>query len=213
MPLVQESHGLIIYQKQLSHNIFRKLTLHRFSIVHHCPKVLSCTNTVSGSSTAHLFTSPQSSTAQLFIGLQLHICGNGVCSALFSHLLPQSLCLQFNYKSMSFWFFINLFIYYLFGVLRRFQHCAGHITTGSWKSRGNQYIQFVRVLYCKLPTNGKQLPAFPLEAMLVVYEGLTFASLYGLTLTLNELLPSPKNEAKVNPSFNQIILKPGKLVL
>ena len=29
--------------------------------------------------------------------------------------------------------------------------------TGSWKGRGNQYIQFVRVLYCKLPTNGKQL--------------------------------------------------------
>ena len=57
-----------------------------------------------------------------------------------------------------------LFIY-LFGVLRRFQHCTGHITTGSWKGRGNQYIQFVRVLYCKLLTNGKQLPAFPLEAM------------------------------------------------
>ena len=57
-----------------------------------------------------------------------------------------------------------LFIY-LFGVLRRFQHCTGHITTGSWKDRGNQYIQLVKVLYCKLPTNGKQLPAFPLEAM------------------------------------------------
>ena len=37
--------------------------------------------------------------------------------------------------------------------------------TGSWKGRGNQYIQFIRVLYCKLPTNGKQLPAFPLEAV------------------------------------------------
>ena len=59
---------------------------------------------------------------------------------------------------------VNLFIY-LFGVLRRFQHCTGHITTGSWKGRGNQYIQFARVLYCKLPTNGKQLPAFPLKAM------------------------------------------------
>ena len=33
---------------------------------------------------------------------------------------------------------------------------------GSWEGRGNQYIQFVR-LYCKLPTNSKQLPAFPLE--------------------------------------------------
>ena len=54
---------------------------------------------------------------------------------------------------------------YLFVVLRRFQHCTGHIKTASWKGRGNQYIEFVRDLYCKLPTNGKQLPAFPLEAM------------------------------------------------
>ena len=36
---------------------------------------------------------------------------------------------------------------------------------GSWKGRGNRYTQFVRVLYCKLSTNCKQLPAFPLEAM------------------------------------------------
>ena len=36
------------------------------------------------------------------------------------------------------WFKMN--IKYLFGVLRRFQHCTGHITTGSWKGRGNQYI-------------------------------------------------------------------------
>ena len=58
-----------------------------------------------------------------------------------------------------------IFVYFvcLFGVLRRFQHCTGHITTGSWKGRGNQYIEFARVVYCKLPTNGKQLPAFPLE--------------------------------------------------
>ena len=48
----------------------------------------------------------------------------------------------------------NLFIY-LFGVLRRFQHCTGHITMGSWKGRANQYTEFVRDLYCKLPTNGK----------------------------------------------------------
>ena len=54
---------------------------------------------------------------------------------------------------------------YLFGGLRRFQHCTGHIMHGSWKGRGNQYIQFVRVLYCKLPTNGRQLPAFPFEAV------------------------------------------------
>ena len=34
----------------------------------------------------------------------------------------------------------ELIFIYLFGVLRRFQHCTGHITTGSWKGRGNQYI-------------------------------------------------------------------------
>ena len=60
---------------------------------------------------------------------------------------------------------MNHSIIHLFVVLRHFQHCTGHITTGSWKGRGNQYIQFVRVLYCKLLTNGKQLPAFPLEAV------------------------------------------------
>ena len=52
--------------------------------------------------------------------------------------------------------------FYLFGGLRCFQHCIGHVTMGSWKGRGNQYIQLVKVLYCKLPANGKQLPAFPL---------------------------------------------------
>ena len=40
-----------------------------------------------------------------------------------------------------------------------------HIPTGSWKGRGNQYIEFARVVYCKLPTNGKQLPAFPHKAL------------------------------------------------
>ena len=59
---------------------------------------------------------------------------------------------------------IIVFIY-LFGVLRCFQHCTGHITTGSWKGRGNQYIEFARGLYCKLPTNGRQLPAFPHKAL------------------------------------------------
>ena len=44
---------------------------------------------------------------------------------------------------------------YLFVVLRHFQHCTGHITTGSWEGRGNQYIQLVKVLHCKLLTNGK----------------------------------------------------------
>ena len=58
-----------------------------------------------------------------------------------------------------------IYFIYLFGVLRRFQHCTGHITTGSWKGRGNQYIEFVGDVYCKLPTNGKELPSLPLQAV------------------------------------------------
>ena len=57
----------------------------------------------------------------------------------------------------------TLAIIYLFGVLYGLQHCTGHTTMGSWEGRGNQYIQLVKVLYCKLPTNGKQLPSFPLK--------------------------------------------------
>ena len=56
---------------------------------------------------------------------------------------------------------------YLFVVLRRFQHCTGHMLADSWKDRGNQYIQLLRVLYCKLPTNGKQLPAQRWEAIVL----------------------------------------------
>ena len=66
-----------------------------------------------------------------------------------------------NDKKISSLFIVVIFIY-LFGVLHHFQHCSGHIRKG----RGNQYIQLVKVLYCKEPTNGKQVPAFPLEAVL-----------------------------------------------
>ena len=59
----------------------------------------------------------------------------------------------------------NSLIYLFILVLCSFQHCTGHIRMGSWKGRGNQYIHLVKVLYCKLPTNGKQLPSFPLEAV------------------------------------------------
>ena len=73
-----------------------------------------------------------------------------------------------TYSSLG---FCTVFLY-LFGVLRRFQHCTGHITTGSWMGRGNQYIEFARVLYFKLPTNGKQLPAFPHKALTGIEPGL-----------------------------------------
>ena len=53
-----------------------------------------------------------------------------------------------------------LFIHWGFKLLSTL---SGHITTGSWKGRGNQYIQLVKILYCNLPTNGKQLAAFSLK--------------------------------------------------
>ena len=73
----------------------------------------------------------------------------------------------------------------LFGVLRRFQHSTGHITTGSWNGRGNQYIQFARVLYCKLPANGKQLPAFPLMAMTGSNPGLSATVAPSVTIRIS----------------------------
>ena len=41
----------------------------------------------------------------------------------------------------------GFFFIHLFRVLHRFQHCTCHITMGSWKGRGNQYIKWVKVLY------------------------------------------------------------------
>ena len=65
--------------------------------------------------------------------------------------------LPFNHKALSF------VVIGLFGVLHCFQHCTGHIMTGIWVGRGNQYLHSVKVLYCKLPTIGQQLPTFPHE--------------------------------------------------
>ena len=42
-------------------------------------------------------------------------------------------------------------------------HCTGHIMTSSFMGSGNQYMQLAKVLFCKLQTNSRQLPAFPLE--------------------------------------------------
>ena len=49
-------------------------------------------------------------------------------------------------------------------------HRIVHMTTGSFMGRRNQYIQLVKVLYCKLPTNSRQLPAFPLEVRTMISE-------------------------------------------
>ena len=58
---------------------------------------------------------------------------------------------------------LNNLVIYLFGVVHCFQHCTGHITMGSFVGRGNQYVQLVKLLYCKLQTSGKQPLTFPLK--------------------------------------------------
>ena len=66
-------------------------------------------------------------------------CGHNDCLC-FTEVLTWPQLLSVIYKGLV----------YLFGVLCLIQHCTGHIMTGSWKGRENQYIQLVKVLYCKL---------------------------------------------------------------
>ena len=61
------------------------------------------------------------------------------------------------FKSQDLQLDLFLFYFYLFGVLRSFQQCTGHIMTGSRKGRGNQYIQLVKVLYCRPTASNYQL--------------------------------------------------------
>ena len=97
-----------------------------------------------------------------WVGLKTHALCYGLSVVSTPSQYSQLIGFLISFVKICCLLFIYLFIY-LFGVLCHFQHCIGHITTGSWKGRGKQYIQFARVLYCKLPTNGKQLPAFLLS--------------------------------------------------
>ena len=60
-----------------------------------------------------------------------------LCNGIFKAMLSTSTKILIKITCLE----VGSFIY-LIGVLRRFQHCTGHITTGSWKGRGNQYIEF-----------------------------------------------------------------------
>ena len=51
-----------------------------------------------------------------------------------------------------------IMVVYLFAVLHHTWYLIGHIVTGRFKVSGNQCIQLVRFLYCKL-----QIQAFPLQ--------------------------------------------------
>ena len=70
-------------------------------------------------------------------------------------------CLFFNMSYLETVSFFSVIFIYLFWVLHCLQQCTGHIMTGHFMGKGNQYIQLVKVLYCKLLSIGKQLPTFP----------------------------------------------------
>ena len=52
-------------------------------------------------------------------------------------------------------YFLTYYFIDLFGFYCHFEHYIGHITMGSFMGGENQYIQLVRVIYCKLLTIGK----------------------------------------------------------
>ena len=63
----------------------------------------------------------------------------------------------FNVFEINSCIIITLFIYLGFYV---FLTLYSHIAMANFVGRGNQYIQLVKVLYCKLPTTGNE-PSFP----------------------------------------------------
>ena len=69
--------------------------------------------------------------------------------------LLQLMSLEYSFKQAELEYKVSNVVINLFEVLHCLQHCTGHITRGSWKGSGNQYIQLVKVLYCKLPSNYK----------------------------------------------------------
>ena len=71
---------------------------------------------------------------------------------------------------------------------------SGIFVVGIWKGGGNQYIQLAKVLYCKLPTNSKQLPAFLLEAR----PGFKLQSQTWAVSVLHCTIMSPRVACKLN---------------
>ena len=77
--------------------------------------------------------------------------------------LRPSTCLLIYFHLIGLHLLYTFLVNFLFVVLRYFQHCTGHIMTGSFMGRVNQYTQLVKALYCRLLTIGKQLPTLPHE--------------------------------------------------
>ena len=60
-------------------------------------------------------------------------------------------------------FKVSWFCLFIWVLTSLYTHCISHIMTGSFMGRGNQYIQLIKVLYCKLSNNGK--PLLPISEM------------------------------------------------
>ena len=91
--------------------------------------------------------------------LVIHFLLNKRCTISYK-MCPEAIS-QYRLK-----FKVKFIYWFIWGFTSLSTLYRSYITTGSWEGRGNQYLQLVKVLYCKLPTNSKQLPAFPLEVRL-----------------------------------------------
>ena len=58
---------------------------------------------------------------------------------------------------------VSLFLFIYLGFNITLNTLYQVISEGNFTGRGNLYIQLVKVLYSKVLTNSKQLPALPLE--------------------------------------------------
>ena len=94
-----------------------------------------------------------------FYSASVHVC----CIKIHTEMTEISQKIR-NCIILSSSFVIYLFLYMLF---RKFSYFTllstllAHFVMGSFVGRGNQYIQLVKILYCKLQTIGKQLQSFP----------------------------------------------------
>ena len=92
---------------------------------------------------------------QILIHIADVICESGMCSKKYKMLEIGIIAYRHKYPVIS------GLVFYLFSVLCHALYlCIGYTVTDYWKGGESQYIQLFKVVYCKLQTNSKQLPAF-----------------------------------------------------
>ena len=101
----------------------------------------------------------------------------GILSIVVMDLMSVSILLQLNLVSLKnqlinilrveitephVKYIVLTFVYlFIWGFISLSTLYRSYITMGRFVGRGNQYIQFIKLQHCKLPTISKQLPTFP----------------------------------------------------